>query len=52
MLVRTFIDTLIHKKKKMLGVFRFKLKIDQNGLMRWLGWVKLWRVKHEGLDCS
>ena len=32
---------------KLLGVVCFKLKIDQKGLMRWSGWVRLWRVKKD-----
>ena len=26
------------------GFFCFKLRIDQKGIIRWLGWAKLWRV--------
>ena len=50
MLFGTCIDMLV--RKNVRGVFRFKLKIDQKALMRWLGWVKLERVKKEGLACS
>ena len=39
MLFGTCIDMLV--RKNVRGVFRFKLKIDQKALMRWLGWVKL-----------